>query len=192
MYAYSVQSSNTNYARTTDRIWLDSNEMHQGEYSWKMMKVSDVKASAEEVSSLGYNTSDWLSAIVPGTVLNSLVYNKKYPEPYYGLNNKIESNKIPDISKVGREFYTYWFRTEFEVPASFSGKNIWLQPDGINYRAATIYFFLRKKPEPQIPYGTNKYKTHDLLLIYPVFYWTLFYCSVHNRVQDTSYYIQEN
>ena len=102
--AYSVQSSNTNYARTTDRIWLDSNEMHQGEYSWKMMKVSDVKASAEEVSSLGYNTSDWLSAIVPGTVLNSLVYNKKYPEPYYGLNNKIESNKIPDISKVGREF----------------------------------------------------------------------------------------
>ena len=133
--AYSVQSSNTNYARTTDRIWLDSNEMHQGEYSWKMMKVSDVKASAEEVSSLGYNTSDWLSAIVPGTVLNSLVYNKKYPEPYYGLNNKIESNKIPDISKVGREFYTYWFRTEFEVPASFSGKNIWLQPDGINYRA---------------------------------------------------------
>lgn len=133
--AYSIQSSNTNYARTTDRIWLDSNEMHQGEYSWKMMKVSDVKASAEEVSSLGYNTSDWLSAIVPGTVLNSLVYNKKYPEPYYGLNNKIESNKIPDISKVGREFYTYWFRTEFEVPASFSGKNIWLQPDGINYRA---------------------------------------------------------
>ena len=110
-------------------------EHKQGEYSWKMMKVSDVKASAEEVSSLGYNTSDWLSAIVPGTVLNSLVYNKKYPEPSYGLNNKIESNKIPDISKVGREFYTYWFRTEFEVPASFSGKNIWLQPDGINYRA---------------------------------------------------------
>ena len=45
--AYSVQSSNTNYVRTTDRIWLDSNEMHQGEYSWKMMKVSDVKASAD-------------------------------------------------------------------------------------------------------------------------------------------------
>ena len=133
--AYSVQSSNTNYARTTDRIWLDSNEMHQGEYSWKMMKVSDVKASAEEVSSLGYNTSDWLSAIVPGTVLNSLVYNKKYPEPYYGLNNKIESNKIPDISKVGREFYTYWFRTDFIVPADYKGKVIWLQLDGINYRA---------------------------------------------------------
>ena len=73
--AYSVQSSNTNYARTTDRIWLDSKEVHQGEYIWKMMKVGDVEATAEEVSSLGYNTSDWLPAIVPGTVLNSLVYS---------------------------------------------------------------------------------------------------------------------
>lgn len=124
--SYSVQSRNTNDARNTDRIWLDSKEVHQGASIWKMMKVGDVKASAEEVSSLSYNTSDWLPAIVPGTVLNSLVYNGKYPEPYYGLNNKIESNKIPDISKVGREFYTYWFRTEFDVPASFEGKNIWL------------------------------------------------------------------
>lgn len=134
-FSYSAQGDNENYARTTDRIWLDSREVHQGEFTWKMMKAGDVKASAEEVSSLGYSTDNWLPAIVPGTVLNSLVYNKKYPEPYYGLNNKIESNKIPDISKVGREFYTYWFRTEFEVPVSFAGKNIWLQPDGINYRA---------------------------------------------------------
>lgn len=50
--AYSVQSSNTNYARTTDRIWLDSKEVHQGEYIWKMMKVGDVEATAEEVSHL--------------------------------------------------------------------------------------------------------------------------------------------
>lgn len=43
--SYSVQGSDTNYARTTDRIWLDSKEVHQGEYTWKMMKVGDVKAS---------------------------------------------------------------------------------------------------------------------------------------------------
>ena len=76
-----------------------------------------------------------MPAIVPGTVLNSLVYNQKYPEPYYGVNNKIESKLIPDISQVGRDFYTYWFRTEFAVPQSFKGKNVWLQLDGINYRA---------------------------------------------------------
>lgn len=130
-----VQGNNTNYTKNADRIWLDSKEVHQGSYTWKMKKAGDVKATAEEISTAGYDTGDWLSAVVPGTVLNSFVYNHIYPEPYYGLNNKMESGKIPDISKVGREFYTYWFRTEFDVPASFVGKNIWLQPDGINYRA---------------------------------------------------------
>lgn len=76
-----------------------------------------------------------MPAIVPGTVLNSLVHNQKYPEPYYGINNKIESKLIPDISETGRDFYTYWFRTDFSVPQSFKGKTVWLQLDGINYRA---------------------------------------------------------
>ena len=39
------------------------------------------------------------------------------------------------MANAGREFYTYWFRTEFEVPASFKGRRIWLEPEGINYRA---------------------------------------------------------
>ena len=130
-----VQGASINATKSADRIWLDSKEGHKGSYEWKMMKSGEVKGDAEEISMLGYNTSGWFTAVVPGTVLNSLVYNKKYPEPYYGLNNKIESGKIPDISTVGRDFYTYWFRTEFDVPASFKGKNIWLQPDGINYRA---------------------------------------------------------
>lgn len=134
--SYPVLGSNIhNDARSANRIWLDSKEFHQGEFNWKMMKAEEVKATAENVSSLGYDTQNWMPAIVPGTVLNSLVYNEVYPEPYYGLNNKIESGKIPDISKVGREFYTYWFRTEFDVPDEYAKKTIWLQPDGINYRA---------------------------------------------------------
>ena len=44
-------------------------------------------------------------------------------------------NIIPDLSVVGRDFYTYWFRTDFIVPADYKGKVIWLQLDGINYRA---------------------------------------------------------
>lgn len=133
--SYMVQGSNINDAKKLERIWLDSQKGHEGRYEWKMMKSGEVNAAPEKVSSLGYDTSNWLSAVVPGTVLNSLVYNKKYPEPYYGLNNKIESGKIPDLSTAGRDFYTYWFRTEFDVPTSFKGKTIWLQPDGINYRA---------------------------------------------------------
>ena len=124
-----------NLSRSTDHIWLDSKTAHGGTCQWLMAKAGDVADGGEVISKTGYNTGKWLNAIVPGTVLNSLVSNDVYPEPYYGLNNKIESGLIPDISKTGRDFYTYWFRTEFEVPASFAKKKIWLQVDGINYRA---------------------------------------------------------
>ena len=130
-----VWGQDANYYRNPDRIYLDSKDGHQGAFLWKMKKAGDVTACAEAVSKPGYKTGDWMPAIVPGTVLNSLVYNKVYPEPYYGLNNKLTSNIIPDLSVVGRDFYTYWFRTDFIVPADYKGKVIWLQLDGINYRA---------------------------------------------------------
>ena len=102
-----------NLSRSTDHIWLDSKTTHGGTCQWLMAKAGDVADGGEVISKTGYNTGKWLNAIVPGTVLNSLVSNDVYPEPYYGLNNKIESGLIPDISKTGRDFYTYWFRTEF-------------------------------------------------------------------------------
>ena len=124
-----------NNVGNTQRIWLDSEIGHQGDYQWKMIKAGDATDPGEKISLSNYATTNWMPAIVPGTVLNSLVYNQKYPEPYYGINNKIESKLIPDISETGRDFYTYWFRTDFTVPQSFKGKTVWLQLDGINYRA---------------------------------------------------------
>jgi len=121
--------------RNQKKIYLDSKEQHNGAFSWKMKKAGDVSATAKQISDADFLTAGWMSAIVPGTVLNSLVYNKVYPEPYYEINNKLTENIIPDIAKVGREFYTYWFRTEFDVPAEFKDKIVWLQVDGVNYRA---------------------------------------------------------
>ena len=100
---------------------LKSAAGHGGEYQWQMRKDGD--------------TGSWMPAIVPGTVLNSLVTNGVYPEPYFGLNNKITSGLIPDLSTAGRDFYTYWFRTEFNTPAVAKGERIWMQIDGVNYRA---------------------------------------------------------
>lgn len=130
-----IGQSKVNETRSSTRIWLDSKIEHKGNYQWQMVKVQDVADSGEKVSRTGYPVTNWMPAIVPGTVLNSLVYNHKYPEPYYGLNNKLESKLIPDLSETGRDFYTYWFRTEFDIPESFQKKKIWLQLDGINYRA---------------------------------------------------------
>lgn len=115
---------------------LTSTDGHNGKFVWKMKKAIDINTRSEDISTDKVETVDWLSAIVPGTVLNSLVYNKIYPEPYYGLNNKLESGLIPDLYNVGRDFYTYWFRTEFNLNEDqFKGKKVWLQVDGINYRA---------------------------------------------------------
>ena len=132
---FSMGQTPPNLSRSSDRLWLDSEIGHQGDCQWKMIKAGDVTDPGEKISLSNYATANWMPAIVPGTVLNSLVYNKKYPEPYYGINNKIESKLIPDISETGRDFYTYWFRTDFTVPQSFKGKTVWLQLDGINYRA---------------------------------------------------------
>lgn len=135
IFPFITKGNPVNDTRDNGHIRLDSKEVHQGTYEWKMISSGDVTSPAEKLSMPGFNTEEWLTAIVPGTVLNSLVYNKKYPEPYYGINNKLESNLIPDISVTGRDFYTYWFRTEFIIPLSFKGKNIWVRPEGINYRA---------------------------------------------------------
>ncbi|WP_278716970.1 MULTISPECIES: sugar-binding domain-containing protein [Bacteroides] len=136
LFAVVVTAQNEkNNIGNAQRIWLDSEIGHQGDYQWKMIKAGDATDPGEKISLSNYATANWMPAIVPGTVLNSLVYNQKYPEPYYGINNKIESKLIPDISETGRDFYTYWFRTDFTVPQSFKGKTVWLQLDGINYRA---------------------------------------------------------
>ena len=117
------------------RIALDSDICHGGEYRWLTIPQNDLKDRPEDVSQPGYCTEGWLPAIVPGTVLNTDVYNRKVPEPYFGLNNKIQQGLIPDLADVGRDYYTRWLRTEFEVPASFAGRKVWIQMDGINYRA---------------------------------------------------------
>lgn len=124
-----------NIGRTYNAV-LTSQDGHEGRFVWKMKKAGELAVKAEDVSTGKVSMDDWIPAIVPGTVLNSLVYNEIYPEPYYGLNNKLESGLIPDLHHAGRDFYTYWFRTEFETPAvSYKNKKTWLQVDGINYRA---------------------------------------------------------
>ena len=130
-----AQTQSANRYRKGDRIYFDSQDGHSGAFEWKMIKAGDVQEAAEKISQPGYVVKEWLPAIVPGTVLNSLVHNKVYPDPYYGLNNKLDKKIIPDLAYAGRDFYTYWFRTEFDVPESYKGKVVWLQLEGINYRA---------------------------------------------------------
>ena len=95
---------------------------------WKMIESPRLKATDGAVlSKPGVDTRDWYDATVPGTVLTTLMNLGVYPDPYYALNNLA----IPEsLNKQD-----YWYRTEFTVPKTFAGRELWLDFKGINYYA---------------------------------------------------------
>ncbi len=115
---------------------------------WKIKSSIVAKEGGEIISTEKYTPEEWYPAQVPTTVLNALIKDNIYPDPWVGLNNY----KIPDVSDEFNKKYDlakfsyidgktnpwkdpYWFRKEFILPGSYSGKQICLNFDGINYRA---------------------------------------------------------
>ena len=81
---------------------------------WRMQAAPKVTAAAEAVSSSSYDPGGWMEAIVPGTVLTTMVARGLYPDPDYGLNNLA----IPEsLNKQD-----YWYRKEFRLRSSKTGK----------------------------------------------------------------------
>ncbi|MCJ7716942.1 MAG: hypothetical protein MUO54_10555 [Anaerolineales bacterium] len=98
---------------------------------WKAKRASEVPVDGTVVSSPEFELFDWMEAVVPGTVLSTLLHNKKVPDPFFGLNNEL----IPDIYETGAEYYTFWFHNRFIVPEMKQGEQLWLKFRGINYSA---------------------------------------------------------
>jgi mannosylglycoprotein endo-beta-mannosidase len=98
---------------------------------WKAKRCMDVLSDGTEITSAGYKPEGWLEAVVPGTILTTLLHNNLIPDPFFGMNN----NLIPDAYEAGRDYYTYWFYTEFDLPQTTEGQEVWLNFRGINYFA---------------------------------------------------------
>jgi exo-1,4-beta-D-glucosaminidase len=111
---------------------------------WKVQSSAQVAASGEKISQPGFAISGWYATSVPQTVFAVLVENGVYKNPYYGTNLR----NFPGVEyKIGSQFANqdmppngpyavpWWYREEFELPASDAGKQIWMQFRGINYRA---------------------------------------------------------
>ncbi len=96
---------------------------------WQLQDIAKVPVTGAVVSSAAYAPAGWFKATVPGTVLTSLVNDGVYPEPLYGENNR--PDKIPE--SLCRT--SYWYRTQFTVPAGYSSRRVWLNFEGINYTA---------------------------------------------------------
>lgn len=120
------------HAQTPETIQLkqpgEKLVLNQG---WLARKANEVIYDGNLISSNKWNPDGWIPAKVPGTVLQTLLANKMYPEPEKSLNN----NLIPDIYQVGRDFYTYWFAKTFTIESLPKDRQIWLNFRGINYMA---------------------------------------------------------
>jgi mannosylglycoprotein endo-beta-mannosidase len=99
--------------------------------NWKAKRVTDITADGSEITGTDYKTDGWMDAVVPGTILTTLLHNKQIADPFFGMNN----NLIPDVYNTGRDYYTYWFYNEFETPEIKDGQEVWLNFRGINYFA---------------------------------------------------------
>lgn len=101
---------------------------------WRLVNQAVITDKAPAVSATGYDDSKWLIATVPGTVLTSYLNLGAVPGPFYG----------DDLSQISDFFAhtNWWYRNELEVPSSYAGKRVWLNFDGINYRA---YVFVNGK-----------------------------------------------
>ena len=99
--------------------------------NWKAKRAVDVTADGSVITGGEFEMEGWMDAIVPGTILTTLLHNKQIPDPFFGMNN----NLIPDVYDTGRDYYTYWFYKEFEIPELKDGQEVWLNFRGINYFA---------------------------------------------------------
>ncbi len=115
--------------------------LHNG---WRLQSACKLNAGGGKISATGFSTAGWITTSVPSTVLAAQVAAGVFPDPYFGDNLR----KIPGTSyPIGQNFENlpmpadspyhcgWWYRDEFNVPASAAGKHYWLHFGGINYRA---------------------------------------------------------
>lgn len=101
--------------------------------NWSLAGEAEVGDDGARFSTPGFDAGKWLATTVPTTVLGALVRHGIYPDPYVGTNN----NAIPDIySETSPWRKPWWFRRDFTVPDDYTGRSVWLNFEGINYRAA--------------------------------------------------------
>ncbi|MPY33112.1 glycoside hydrolase [Streptomyces adustus] len=100
------------------------------ESGWRLTMDDWAGADGAALSKTSVDTSTWLPATVPGTVLGSLVEQGKLPDPVAGLNNL----RIPEA--LSR--HSWWYKRDFALPRGLrtgAGRHVWLEFDGVNHKA---------------------------------------------------------
>ncbi|MDO6601587.1 glycosyl hydrolase 2 galactose-binding domain-containing protein [Arenibacter palladensis] len=95
--------------------------------NWRIQSSNKVSEKGSEISTKATISENWFPAVVPSTVLNTLVANKVYENPYFGENLKTIPTEQFKVS--------WWYTTSFELTKEQSNGFGTLKFDGINYKA---------------------------------------------------------
>jgi hypothetical protein len=110
---------------------VEGNRIPLSAGTWKIQRSSEVSSTGEAISTKGFDCSRWVSATVPGTALVSYWNAGALPDPNYSDNQLMISESF---------FYSdFWYHNEFEVPSNFKKEHIFLNFDGINWKAEIFF-----------------------------------------------------
>lgn len=95
--------------------------------NWKLKCAREVFAEGSAVASDGFDTDGWLVATVPGTVLSSYINIGAVPDP----------NHADNIFNISDSYFNsdFWYRNEFELTEGLTDGKLFLEFDGINWKA---------------------------------------------------------
>ena len=94
---------------------------------WQLQRASEVQAGGVEIASPAYKAEGWVTATVPGTVLTSYKNVGALADPNYADNQLMISESFFNSN--------FWYRNEFQLPQSFKHDRVFLNFDGINWKA---------------------------------------------------------
>lgn len=129
-------------------FFTNAQQRYELNSGWLCANIKDVNSNGNQISNQSFSLNNWITATIPGTVLTTLLNNKKVPDPFYGMNNE----RIADVYKTGNDYYTYWFVKDFDEKA-VGNEQVWLQFRGINYKADI--FLNGKKVNPNVIEGMH-------------------------------------
>ena len=133
MSANSTSSSgtNSNSLLSSDENSLKKAITYDNVYhlnsNWQIQSSAIATQEGETLSTDSYNTDGWFNTTVPNTVMGALIEAGDIEDPY--IHDRIA------FTDESRFEVPWWYRTEFILPASETGKEILVNFQGIGYKA---------------------------------------------------------
>jgi len=95
--------------------------------NWKIQSSKNVSEKGAEISTELSISKNWIDAIVPSTVLGTLVTNGIYKNPFFGKNlNEISTEQFE---------VPWWYVTNFNLSVAEANNSASIHFDGINHKA---------------------------------------------------------